>query len=233
MKGHYNHIDEVFNLLNENKTAYLVLRNFEELENEQLFIQGHPDIDMLCEDSLSVVQLLGAFSCRKVTSRSYGDGTHYYIYVGDKYVSLDLRHIGDDYYCKKWEKDLLASREAYRNFYVPSREQLFHTLVYHAIFQKKVFSDDYRQRLTQMAKDLQLVDGTSTQSAFVRQLEKFMTEKSYRYVYPKDSCVPLMQRWQDATLVERTLKSFIPHFFFHKKVALIDFLVTIKHTLQR
>ena len=232
MKGHFSSIDEVFILLNQNKVAYLVLRNFEELDNENMFIQGHPDIDLLCEDSMSVVKVLGAFSCRKITPEQYGDGTHYYIIVRGKYVSLDLRHVGDDYYCRRWENDLLATRVAYHNFYIPCPEQLFYSLVYHAIFQKKQLSDEYKQRLQRMAGELHLADACH-ESDFISLLEQFMMRHAYSYVYPKDACVPLMKKWHKQDLLAFSLQSFIPHFLFHSKVALINLLVKIKHVLLK
>lgn len=233
MKGRFNSIDEVFSLLNEHKVVYLVLRNFEELDNENMFIQGHPDIDMLCEDSMTIVRLLGAFSCRKTTPAKYGDGTHYYIFIKGKYVSLDLRHMGDDYYCMQWEKDLLQSRESRNNFYVPNQEQLFYSLIYHAIFQKKQFSDEYQQRLNVMANSLYKNQSRLTENELISLLEKFMIRHAYHYVYPEDSCVPLSKKWLNRDLLNISLKNYIPHCIFHSKVAMIEFLVKIKHTLQK
>ena len=233
MKGYFNSIDEVFRLLNENQIKYIVLRNYEELENENLFIQGHPDIDMLCADSMAVVRLIGAFSCRKVTPEKFGDGTHYYIFVKGKYVSLDLRHLGDDYYCRKWEKALLETRIPHGNFYVPNPENQFYSLIYHAVFQKKTFSDEYKYRLNQMKENMKLPKGYFEMSDFVKVLEQYMTAHAYTFVYPQDSCVPLMKRWHTWSLLDFSLQAFVPHFLFHTKLAFIDLLVKIKHSVQR
>ena len=236
MTGYFKSIADVFALLNEHHIRYIVLRNFEELENENIFIQGHPDIDLLCEDSAAVVRLLGVFSCRKVTPGKYGDGTHYYIFVQNRYVSLDLRHLGDDYYCAAWEKNLLETRVPHQSFYVPEPENLFYSLIYHAVFQKKVFSDEYRQRLNVMLRTLKVPEPSRHQCGaadFVQLLEQYMTAHGYTYVYPKDSCVPLMKRWQNRHLLQISWSAYIPHLVFHTRVAIIELLVKIKHLFLR
>ena len=71
-----------------------------------MYLDGHGDVDLLCEDSQEIVRLLGAQTDRKDQYPYKGDGIHYYIYVGGERVSLDLRSVGDGYYCEMWEDNL-------------------------------------------------------------------------------------------------------------------------------
>ena len=121
----YNNITEVFDLLNHNNISYLVLRNYENLLEPEMYIDGHGDVDLLCADSQEIVRVLDAQTNRKDQWPYRGDGIHYYIFVAGERVSLDLRYVGDDYYCKEWEEYLLRNRIVHNGFYVMDEKSYF------------------------------------------------------------------------------------------------------------
>ena len=46
----WHSVDEIFRVLNESNCNYIVMRNFECFESGQVFMNGHDDIDLLCDD---------------------------------------------------------------------------------------------------------------------------------------------------------------------------------------
>ncbi len=51
MKCEYNSIEEFFSALNAAGINYLVLRNYENLLKPEIYVDGHGDIDLLCDNS--------------------------------------------------------------------------------------------------------------------------------------------------------------------------------------
>ena len=231
-RGYYNSVIDFFNLLNNNHVQYLVLRNYENLLSPDLFLDGHGDIDLLCINSQEVVNLSGAMTNRKNDNGFIGDGTHYYIYINNKYVSLDLRHLGDDYYCESWQNEMLKHRQFYNGFFVMNQEDYFYSLIYHAILQKRVFSNEYKQRLTQMASSLNISLDSYDEKEFIHILDSFMKRNCYQYVYSKDIVVPNRFHLVNKSLIKLNYNRRWKHWLFTNKVRAIEVAVKIKHTIE-
>ena len=227
----YPSIESVFDILNANDVQYLVLRNFENLLSPDMYLDGHGDIDLLCIDSQQIVGLLDAGSDRPDTPPYRGDGVHYFIMVNNQKVSLDLRYVGDDYYCKEWEDNLLLNRVRFGCFYVMDKVNYFYTLVYHAILQKRSFSEEYRSRLTQMASCIGCMLSDTSESGFLRLLEDYMRANQYKFVFSKDYLVPNRFSLVDKSLVATNRKRRNQHRCFEIRVSIIETLVWIKHQL--
>ena len=58
--GEFGSIFEFFEALNEAGVKYLVLRNYENLLEQEMFLDGHGDIDLLCDDYKKIVKAVGA-----------------------------------------------------------------------------------------------------------------------------------------------------------------------------
>ncbi|MDD3772793.1 MAG: hypothetical protein PHC38_09080 [Weeksellaceae bacterium] len=231
-QSYYKNIKEFVQALNVSEIPYLVIRNFENLYEKELYVDGHGDIDLLCADSKALAKKVNAIPKEYHLKNGKEDGTHYYIYIDGKYCNLDLRSVGDGYYCQEWEKDLLKNRVLNNGFYVPAPKDYFYSLIYHSIFQKKEFSEDYRRRLKKMGQDLQINIEENKLGFYIRHLEMYMRENGYTYVYPNDKYVPFRKGLiQDKSLlvVDRSIQR--KHCYFHSKLAFIGFLVGIKHRL--
>lgn len=224
----YNSFQEVIDVLNENDLPYLILRNYDNLLKEEMYMNGHGDVDMMVEDSNVVKKVLNAHEYP-----SHGDDeTHYYVVVNNQKVSLDLRHVGDGYYCTKWQNDILSRRILYQGFYVMSPEDYFYSLIYHAIIQKPQFSEEYKNRLLKMGSDLGLyISEDNNATDFINLLEQYMIKNGYFYTYPHDIYVPLHTKYITRKLIERDSTLYIRHWIFDSKCSLISFAVKLKHLL--
>ena len=229
----YTSIDEVIGRLNTLQSKYVILRNYENLTKPELFLNGHADIDILCEDSQEIVGILDADTNRIDKPPFKGDGTHYYIYINKEKVSLDLRFVGDGYYCDKWQRDMLNLREREGAFYVLNKENYFYSLIYHAILQKQVLTKEYQDRLSSMATALDIEVTCPSESVFISLLQSYMRKKGYRFVYPKDYTVPCRFNLIDKRMIDSDYRLQFIHWRFEAKVAIIALLVKIKHIVWR
>lgn len=50
-----------FNALNNNNVKYVVMRNFEEMDKDDFFVEGHEDIDILCENVIEFINASKVF----------------------------------------------------------------------------------------------------------------------------------------------------------------------------
>ena len=233
MSSFSNPID-FFSILNARGTDYLVLRNYENLtETDSFFLDGHPDIDILCRDSMEIVNSINAQTTRKDIPPFKGDGTHYYIFIEGKKVSLDLRFPGDGYYCQTWEEDMLQRKRMVDGFYVMAPEDYFFSLIYHAVVQKRVFTEEYRIRLIEMAADLGLFPDSLNENGFLSLLQDYMRKHGYVFEYTKDCTVPCRFHLVDKKLIRNDWSRRFIHWRFDTKVSLIEMLVHVKHVLFR
>ena len=143
MQRTWKTIDEIFTSLNNAGCNYIVMRNFECFESGDVFVDGHDDIDLLCDDIRTVRKILDVrrrFKFPTVNS--------YCIKYNELIVHVDIRYVGDGYYDRKWQEDMLNKKCLInQNIYVPDFEDYFYSLIYHAIYQKKVLSDEYLNKL--------------------------------------------------------------------------------------
>ncbi len=175
----WKNTNEMFYALN-NCIDYAILRNYEALP-EDIYINEHNDIDIICDSYENAAYILNA---SKVFEEDYR--IHYKTNVEDKVAYFDLRYVGDNYYYKKLEKDLLKNRKYNeKGFYTISDEEYFYTLLYHAVLHKLEFADDYKQRLAEMqqGKDLDI------EKDYLKILKQWLIENEYLVTKPVDKSV--------------------------------------------
>ena len=166
----------------ETAGPYIVLRNYEELDDENYFMSGHDDIDFLVTDDKKIREILDTVQDVKWRSQD-----HCFVQIKNVPVKIGLRYVGDNYYDVKWEQDMLEKRVNHGTFDIMDEENYFYSLTYHALLQKKKLSEDYDRRLSKMAKNL----GIDISKGLYPTLFEYMKEKGYTVVYPKDPTVPL------------------------------------------
>ena len=162
--------------------GYLIMRNWEGFYDD-ILIEGHNDIDVLCADTKSRDMIVAAFTAKDIA----GNGFHYsFIYKGMD-VTLDTRIVGDGYYDINWQKEMIANRvKNPLGFYVMTDEDYFYSLAYHAIYQKKSgLSDEYQKRLGEMKPKYK----NYQQEDFIRILHDYMLEHGYCYTHTVDDSV--------------------------------------------
>ena len=170
-KGGFNNIYDFFKTLNNN-IKYCVLRGFEELP-EKYPIDGG-DIDILVEDKRFFKYLTDG---KKVYPEQYR--IQYEVNIAGKPVKVDVRNIGDDYYCKKWEEDILERRLFINGIYVPCGDDYKYSLLYHCLLQKKEISPKY----IDIFKSFNLI---GSKDYLLDELSKYMVKNMYEFVSPSD-----------------------------------------------
>ena len=160
---------------------YVILRNFEELP-EEFSSDIHKDIDILTDNAMLMPYLTNG------EKSPINDKISPLVKIGGEIVLFDFRYPGDCYYDEKWSKNILNNRELHKNgFYVPGKEDYFYTLLYHAVFHKKKITDDYKLKLENLAKDLEIKEITNKELDNLPKLEvfleKYMDKMGYRHTY--------------------------------------------------
>lgn len=179
----FNSVNEMFYCLN-NCANYAILRNYEILPDD-IYVNEHNDIDLICDSKENVAYVLNA-------SKHEGDEDYrvrYHVNVEGKIANFDLRYIGDNYYDEDMENKILSNRELNeKGFYTLSKEDYFYTLLYHALIHKAKFADDYKKRLNKMNSEFSKEVYSDMEKA-AKFLEKWMIKNEYVIVRPKDLTV--------------------------------------------
>jgi len=183
----WSSLQEFFYVLNQT-SSYVVLRNFECLPGEY-HIEGHGDIDLLTDDYHQMCYVTNARRAYLAPFR-----VHNFVKIGDTEVPFDFRFVGDSYLDSAWQSDMLARRVYLDNgFYIPSLEDHFYSLLYHAAVHKPTISVDYAERLAKLANSLDhtnLTPETFQDRSRVQSLiATFLDRCGYCFVEPKDLSV--------------------------------------------
>lgn len=177
----WSNIDQVFYVLN-NCCNYLILRNFEELPND-LFVEGHNDIDILCESEKDTSLTLNAQKVHELEYRS-----QYKLVIDNYEIFIDLRYLGDNYYYDLLEKHMLDNKVYNKNgFYTLNDDYYFYTLMYHGLVQKPSISPEYVSRLISMDKEK--INENTIESEMCLILKKWLDNNNYLLTKPNDQSV--------------------------------------------
>ena len=180
--GGYSSIQQLFYVLN-NTVEYVVLRNYECIPDEYT-VEGHGDIDLLVENKNYIAYLTLA---KPVFPEPYR--VYHILNIAGRDVPFDFRNVGDDYYDPKWEENILRHRVFIKSlFYVPSVEDQFYSLMYHAYIQKREVKQDYVPKLIAFGKELG-VDYRDEKDLAVKLLDDYMRQQAYEYIRPQDKSV--------------------------------------------
>ena len=169
---------------------YTVLRNAEILPNK-FKTDLHGDIDILTTD---FKQILFITNATKVFDEPYR--VHCETKIAGVPVRFDFRYVGDDYYCKDFEQDLLKHKYINaKGVSVLADEDLFYAMVYHALVHKRVVAPDYYDKIYDLFvklgfdKSYDIKKYASPFDLYFELLEKFMANNHYQYTRPIDRSV--------------------------------------------
>lgn len=176
--GGWETATELFSVLNC-ATKYLVLRNFESLPN----ISSLNDLDFLTTKYQRLASALGVV--QKATKPYKGT-----VAIGGSVILVDIRFVGDAYYCSPWAVTMLRKRVCEQAVFTPAPDDYFFSLLYHALVQKPTIEDKYKTKLFELAQTLQLawfseeILQNEQQSAAI--LRGYMGAHGYYYESPID-----------------------------------------------
>jgi hypothetical protein len=168
----FSSIEDVFKLLNE-KIKYVVLRNWDEFDGE-ILSEEHSDIDILVDEHYKAFAILNAIRMKKESYRVKSS-----VNIDGLEIPFDIRYIGDNYYDKKWELDILDRRKFFKYFYIPDENNYYYSLLYHALVQKPFLSNDYSTKLLNLRRT----------NPSIQMLNIFLINKGYEFLKPKDKSV--------------------------------------------
>jgi len=183
----WKNLEELFKILNET-TNYVVLRNFETIFKNNIN-KEHPDIDILTDNYEDVVSITNS---KSVFNKKFR--VHHKVKVGNGYNLFDFRYVGDNYYDRAWEMDILKNKVlSGEDLYIPRQNDYFYSLLYHALIHKLSISEDYKSRFVTMGRDLGLknlsYDLFGNRGSAFKILNNYMNKKGYHYVDPVDLSV--------------------------------------------
>jgi hypothetical protein len=132
----------LFELLNK-YSNWLILRNFEDLNDSYIFEEGD-DIDILCEE-------INFFSALMNAKKRSCERCSYFVTVNNFQIPLDIRFVGDKYYDPVWSKDMLTRKVITNSIPTPCQSDYFFSLLYHSKLQKGFVKPTYLNRLDDLA----------------------------------------------------------------------------------
>lgn len=175
----WDSINQVLYVLNET-IDYVVLRNFNGLFSSYE-TKVHGDIDILTPNRDIARQVLNAIPVHVSKRR-----VQHIIRIGQGGVYVDIRYVGDGYYCKEWEEAILMGRFlTTENYYRPQEEDYIYALLYHALVQKKRISQDYRDVFKLSFPKMDVEDDLQ----LFKELDCFLESKKYKMTEPYDYSV--------------------------------------------
>ena len=178
----FNSLHDVFNELNKYpQLKWVITHNFDD------FVDGD-DIDFLTDDYFYFMRVLDTTENPKGgkfnSVSDGGDSVRNYIKVGKKNIPIDIRYLGDNFYDKKLEQDMLDTRIKHPNgFYIPNKEMHLYSLIYHAIIHKPKISSTYLK----VFKQYGLKDSEINRKNLKNKLDTWLQKKGYSYCKPEPS----------------------------------------------
>ncbi len=191
-KKTFSTLQDVFQELNKHpQLKWIVMRNFEGMP-DNITIDSHLDVDLLVSDYYLVKTILdgtSATACGANKNNRYEDGKYRilnHVTIKNKKVLFDFRSVGDNYYDKKLQQDMLNTRIMHPNgFYIPNKEMHLYSLIYHAIIHKRKISSTYLK----IFKQYGLKNSELNKKNLKNKLDIWLQKKGYSYCKPIDRSV--------------------------------------------
>tara|TARA_Y100000361_G_scaffold154295_1_gene179394 strand:- start:2206 stop:3726 length:1521 start_codon:yes stop_codon:yes gene_type:complete len=177
----FSELNDVFSELNKHpRLEWLITHNFNKFEEED-------DIDFLTNDYYYFMRILDTIERPKLNYNNGvsngGSSVRNYIKVNNKYKPIDIRYIGDNFYDKQMQIDMLSSKIKHNNFYIPNDNLYLYSLIYHSILHK----DKIPKESLEVFKSYKLADTQLNKEDLKALLDVFMKEHNYNYVKPESS----------------------------------------------
>ena len=172
----WDSLSQLFSTLNDT-VEYVVLRNFDNLPDVYEYGE-HSDIDFLSRNRENFVRICNAKQVYKQKFRS-----KYELNINKKDVYIDVRFVGDEYYCESWENNILEQRMIINKcIYVPDENNFYFSLMYHGLIQKRRLAEEYLAVLYDKF-------GTDNLDQLFAYLTGFMADNKYTFTEPNDLSV--------------------------------------------
>lgn len=167
-------LSQVFFVLN-NTINYVILRNFESFPDISN-LKNKDDIDLLTDELWQIPYILN------FKKQINGDPSGFNrTEIESSSIKFDLKYVGDSYLDEKWTKKILKNKIlTEHNFYIPSKEDYFFTLLCHIVFQKAEFSKKYQEKIAKLGMELGLKECLTKIEDLEKILKEFMKKNGYK-----------------------------------------------------
>lgn len=126
-------LKQLFDFLNDVSFEYVVLRNWDNLPYS-VELGDHSDLDLLVYDLEHFKEIIPE---AKAEFPDYPTRVRYKLPIGNEYIFMDVRFLGDGYYPSEFEKAILDTRVFNENgFYTPNPIHHRLALAYHVVHHK-------------------------------------------------------------------------------------------------
>jgi len=219
-KPEFNTLNEVFEQLNKYEN-WAILRNWEELGEGKYTLAQHGDLDILVTDYFRTLTILASQARSKEKHR-----VHQTMKVGSDIIPLDVRYLGDNYYDKKWEEQMLQNRvKEDLGFYRLANQDYFWSLLYHGLFQKPSVAEDYKEKLNSLNAKEQILspDKITDLKVLTKHLKKYLRKNKISITKPRDTSVYFSHN--TLTLLKRKYNSllyYLSNIFYNIKPLYVD-----------
>lgn len=173
--------NELFEILNLS-TQYVVLRGCDNIERNVTELTG--DIDILCSN-------IGEFTAVANARNIWNSKNFFHVKISGNEILFDIRYIGDDYFDKTWQEEIINNRVLTKNnIYIPQIDDYFFSHLYHAYIHKPFFYEKYSERLDDLAKKINIIDFKNNilkdKQYGLKILKGYLLAKQYNVTIPKD-----------------------------------------------
>ena len=185
---------------------YVVMRNAEEITDIVTERKGG-DIDLLVNDYFLFKRAVGAKGFKHkypLSNIKLGPALEYEGYkvagrvrIGGQEITIDIRHLGDGYYDRRWQEKMLGGAVLNGAIRVLDKKTQFFSLLYHALVHKKVLPGKYRAVLDAQARQFGAPPSGGDQysdSEFWEILDNFMRQNGYSYTRCDELSIPFGAR---------------------------------------
>jgi hypothetical protein len=170
-------MNELLYVLNST-VNYVVIRNFEDISKKNLEYQ-HNDVDIITDEPIRIPYIANGGKA------PFNEKFPHQIKIGEKLIPFDFGYPEDGYYDEKWLRGVLKRRVPHDGFYIPSKEDYFYTLLYHAVIHQKVISIEYKNKLKNLSEKLSInnISQKTFENIQVAKiiLEEYMKKNGYHH----------------------------------------------------
>lgn len=172
----WDSVEQIFYALN-NCIEYVVLRDFENDMNE-LYTSPNYDADILCDNEKNAQWILNA------NLEIIDNKKQYSTKLKNKTCLFDIKYIGDDYYCEKFEIDILKNKIFHNGYYIPNKEYHYMSSLIHSLVHKYNYESEYNERLSILFNNH---DKNKPKEEYIKKSSKWMLKNNYYITIPKDN----------------------------------------------
>ena len=182
---------DLFKQLNKNKKLqYVVLRDqVSDKDDIDILVNNYYLFKRVSDCHSYKIKNLNFFSNSGDPIDDNGFKVSNYIRIKNKIVRIDVRFIGDNYFDSNWQKKILRDRVFQNSYYIPDKNDLFFSILYHIVYHKGYIDKKYTKFLKQKLK----LDNLNI-NIITKIINNFLSEKNYKITRPLDLTIPVIRK---------------------------------------